>query len=92
MDYTEIQEEIEKLESGDTSYPNCVKLSVLYTVADHMKSGNMPKYSHASSEFLFAVSGAPIDGVLGILDEHMDCIKALYPKEYNNLIQRIKDL
>ena len=29
--------------------------------------------------------------LLEVLDEHMECVKALYPKEYAAVIRRLKD-
>lgn len=34
----EINKEIETLENGCTSYSNCQKLAILYTVKDHLMS------------------------------------------------------
>ena len=88
MNANEIAEEINRLEQEETTYNNCMKLAVLYTILDHDK----PEHSYSGSEFLLAVSNAPIDGVLEILDNHMDCIKLLYPKEYTSILKKIKDL
>ena len=90
MDANEILAEIERLEQGETTYANCTKLAVLYTIKEHL-TNRIPAYSHASSEFLLAVSDAPIDKVLNIMDEHMECIKLLYPKEYTSIIRKIKN-
>lgn len=90
MNIAEIEQEIEKLQQGDTTYSNCTKLAVLYSVLEHEKRHIASSY--AGSEFLLAVANAPIDGVLNILDEHMECIKALYPKEYTCIIRKIREL
>lgn len=44
------------------------------------------------SEFLSACNGAPIEGVLNVLDDHMDAIAVLYPKEYEAILQKIEEL
>lgn len=35
MDMHEIEKEISILEQGDTTYQNCSKLAVLYSIRDH---------------------------------------------------------
>lgn len=90
MNATEIQEEIERLEKEETSYSNCVKLAVLYTVLNNYRD-QQPTSSYGSSEFLLVCSQQPIDKVLDVIDEHMEAIKLLYPKEYNLIIKKIKE-
>ena len=65
----------------------------------HMKSG----YSQAAaplpviikveprSKFLEVCDGAEIEKVLKVIDEHMEAIMVLYPKEYEQIIKRIKE-
>ena len=97
MDMREINTEIARLEGSETTYPNCNKLAMLYTVKDHLDEPRQeptPRMARAeySSEFLSVVSGAPIEGVLRIIDEHMECVRVLYPKEYSAIIEKILDL
>lgn len=90
----EIQQEIDRLEGCETTYDNCFKLSALYTIRDHIgrESIKIAGYSEPRSEFLQAIYEAPIEQVLYILDEHMDCIRILHRKEYSAIINRIKSL
>ena len=44
------------------------------------------------SEFLSVASGVNVSNLLTVLDEHMDVIKLLHPKEYETLIQKIREL
>lgn len=44
------------------------------------------------SEFVEAASAAPFGGLMEVLDEHMNAIKLAYPKEYELVIRRIKNL
>lgn len=37
LDIHEIEDEIKKIENGDTTFANCEKLAILYTVREHMK-------------------------------------------------------
>lgn len=44
------------------------------------------------SEFLSACNGAPMGEVFAILDAHMETIQVLYPKEYEAIVARIKEI
>lgn len=93
----EIEEEIARLEQGNTTYSACEKLSILYAVRNELKPGIEPiqAYSLASepkSEFLSAIENKDIDKVFDIIDEHMEVIKLLYPKEYNKILQLIYEI
>lgn len=85
----------------------CIKLAAYYTILNNlypkeepMEVGysTMPSYNDylpqitGQSEFMDICSQKDIMAVLGILDEHMEAIKLLYPKEYDSIIDRIKDL
>ena len=58
----------------------------------------MPSYDEyvpqirAKSEFMDVCSQKPITDVLEVLNEHMEAIKLLYPKEYDSIIEKIKEL
>lgn len=58
----------------------------------------MPSYDeylpqiNTGSEFMNACSQKDIVAVLGVLDEHMEAIKLLYPKEYDSIIEKIRDI
>lgn len=45
-----------------------------------------------TSEFLAVCDGARIEDVLMVLDEHMEAIKVLYPKEYDAIVQKLEEL
>ena len=99
MDIREIEQEIERLEARPTSYTQCEKLAILHAVRDRYREPEEPApnlirstYSYApapASEFLAAADGVPVDRMLEILDAHFDCIRALYPKEYDAIIRRL---
>ena len=102
MNIEEIKKEIIELERADTNYPNVQRLSWLYTVYDHMADDKapiiankvqniMPTYSDIG-EFGEVVSGVSIDGLMNVLNEHMEVIKLLYPKEYQAVLQRIREI
>lgn len=92
MNMHEIEEEITRLENMKADYNSLSRLAVLYSIKDHQKENRRMDLSHASSEFAQAISGAPIDEALEILDEHFDAIKLIYPKEYEAIIRRINNL
>lgn len=101
-DLREINREIERLEGLDTTYPSCERLAILYSVRDHLQApeenhfadaGKMVPYSYADepqSEFLAAALSIPQDKLMPILSEHFEAIRAVFPKEYDAVIRRIK--
>lgn len=92
IDKNEIEVEINRLENSELTYANLDKLANLYIVRNNLKGTLAASYSYGKSEFLQVCSNAPIEDMLNILDEHMECIKALYPKEYYAILGKIKDL
>lgn len=93
MDLEEIEAEIQRLEQSKTTYDNCTKLAVLYSIRDHRgQIKKIAEYNAQGSEFLQAAAGAPIEGLLDIIDEHLDAIEILHPREYSAIIRRIKEL
>lgn len=88
-----IEQEIIDLEKKDTSYATIERLAWLYIVKDHMTAHDRAKAGlFVGSEFAEACSGAPMDSLMAILSEHMESLRAVYPKEYEALISRIKAL
>ena len=84
----------------------CQLMASCYTILDHLFPDNsrsadpapVQMYSMApapvetgGSEFVQAGREAGMSRLLDVLDEHMECIKALYPKEYAAVIRRLKD-
>ena len=41
------------------------------------------------SDFVAAASAVPFSGLMQVLDEHMNAIKLVYPKEYELVMQKI---
>ena len=94
-----IEQEIIELEKRDTSYAVCERLAWLYTVRDHLKAKEMPVVVEtrktgklAGSEFLEAASEVDHAELMKILDNHMTCIKAVCPKEYDAVMSQIRML
>lgn len=84
----------------------CQLMASCYTILDHLfpdnsRSAELPPpmlYSMApepvdtgGSEFVQAARKAGISRLLDVLDEHMDCIQAMYPKEYTAILRRLKE-
>lgn len=44
------------------------------------------------SEFVEAASAVPFSELMKVLDNHMDSIKLVYPKEYSSIIYRLKSM
>lgn len=94
MDVREIVREIEALENGRATYSTVEKLALLYIVRDHLapEERTVKEYSHANkSEFVQAASGLSMESLLSVLDEHMEAIRAIYPKEYNAVCKKLKE-
>lgn len=99
IDLETIEREIDKLEHREASYRLCERLSWLYLVRDHLyaklypSQGEQPlKSALSGSDFLDAANGKPYEDVLKVVNEHLDTIKMLYPKTYDGVIQRIRDI
>lgn len=92
-----IEREIDELESRDTSYKLCERLAWLYIVRDNLL-GKLPRknmgYSSEmhGSEFLEAASEVDLMELMAVLDEHMEAVKVVHPKEYEAVIRRIRGL
>lgn len=104
LDMDEIRSEITRLENEKTTYSSVEKLAMLYIVQERnsptpepepVEMQQMPRYAYAAaptapkSDFLEAVGKVPIEKALDVLDEHMEAIKLLYPKEYKAVINKI---
>lgn len=102
LDMDEIKSEIARLENGNITFSTVEKLAMLYIVQERnsptpepIEIQQMPRYAYAAapeppqSDFLEAVSKVPIDKALQVIDEHMEAIKLLYPKEYKAVINKI---
>ena len=101
MDKAEIEREIRKVEADRTTWNNCERLAMLYTVRDHLDEPMpMPTYSYAAepvlsgdSDFMIAVMGVGnMQKVFDILDEHMEAVKLVFPKEYSMVLRKINEI
>lgn len=90
-----IEREIDELEARETSYRVCERLSWLYVCRDHLRpnaQGQGATQQLHGSEFLELASGVSYPGLMRVLNEHMEAIRAVYPKEYESVMARIRAL
>lgn len=96
-----IETEIYDLESrGDTTYSLCERLAWLYIVRDHIRagnsgvaalSGNRTGYMNGS-EFLELSSDVDFAALMEILNDHMEAVRVIAPKEYQSVMRKIGEL
>lgn len=98
IDLETIEREIDKLEHREASYRLCERLSWLYSVRDNLMAktyppdGGLTVATIGGSDFLDAANGKPYEDVLKVVNEHLETIKMLYPKTYDSVIERIRQL
>lgn len=89
----DLDAEIKNEEEKEPSYSGLERLASMYTVRNELsknrKSDALKPVSLSGSEFLNACSNVDMVSLFGILDEHMDAIKILHPREYMALIEKI---
>lgn len=72
-----------------------IRLTGGYKACGNITTQTRTAYSNAAgpaSEFIEIASRKDYADVLPILDELMDCIKALYPKSYSAVIRKLTEL
>ena len=95
MTLQEINHEIEQLEPAEVNTRNVQVLASLYTIRNNMTKGvvsevyQMP--SMRGTDFNRAVSGKSVNDVMNVLNEHMQVVQLLMPKEYAEVIRRIEE-
>lgn len=96
LNMEEIEAEIKMLEAGKMNYSTLEKLSVLYSVRsqqDQKETDPMPRYSAAAepkSEFERIARNADPEVLISVMDEHMETLKAIYPREYDSIIRKLQ--
>lgn len=105
LDLLETIEECKAVKRPTAS--TCQLMASCYTILDHLfpagsRSADItpvqmyslspaPDDGDTRSDFVVAAKAAGMSRLLEVLDEHMECIRALYPKEYDAIIRRLKD-
>ena len=95
VDLDEIEIEIKQLEArGETTYSLCERLAWLYIVRDHLEEKPQQRRTDrmGGSEFLEACSDIPCERLLSVIDQHMQVLKVVQPKEYDAVMGRIRAL
>lgn len=92
----ELLEAIKEIQTKEPSYSNCEKLATFYTLLRYLYSEEQGYSNDAfpasdGSEFRKAITGKDIGKVVDVLDEHMEVVKVLFPKEYKEVIRRIEE-
>ena len=94
VDLETIDREINELENRrDTTYAVCERLAWLYVVRDHLsadRAGVLPRLG--GSEFLDACGGVPLPDLMRVLNEHMEALYVVMPKEYAAVMGKIRAL
>ena len=99
---SELLDAIDELEMSPSTYQNAEKLATFYLLYEHLYTTREPINrveqveeviisEYGDSEFLQLVTGKRSDDVWVILDELMDAVKALQPKLYNAVIDKLKE-
>lgn len=100
MNIADITNEITALESAEANWGNVQRLAWLYTVYDHLSGDSTPQVTSSRTvsimpvyggEFGEACSGKSIDNIMQVLTEHFAVIKILHAKEYQAVINKIKE-
>ena len=90
-----IEREIDELESRDTTYRVCERLSWLYVCRDHLRpvreESRVTQDLHGS-EFLEAASGVSYPALMRVIDEHMSALRAVQPREYEAVMRKVEAL
>lgn len=93
----DLLEAIKECQEKELTYSTCEKLATFYTLLNYLYSDKQEGYSFSyvetdifpefeGSEFKQAIAGKNIEKVVDVLDEHMNMIQILFPKEYNKII------
>lgn len=94
----ELLEAIKEIQRKEPTYANCEKLATFYTLLRYLYSEDDGQ-SHSDgrfaamngSEFREAIAGKDIEKVVDVLDEHMNVVRVLFPKEYRAVIKKIME-
>lgn len=94
----DLLEAIAECSKKEPTYSNCEKLATFYTLLRYLYSEEQGQSNSAGvlpatsgSEFREAIAGKDIEKVVDVLDEHMEVVMLLFPKEYKEVIRRISE-
>lgn len=89
----ELIKAIAETEGMPTSFQNCEKLAVFYTILNHIRDEEQ-HFSRRSgdSEFLSVISNKDINAVMSVLDELMQTLDVVEHKLYQTTIDTLKNI
>ena len=95
IDFSAVDDEIAWIEDNCTAddEQSVQRLSALYTVREHL--GRQPEEyieDYSGSEFLEAASGVDMDGFMRVMDEHMEGLRIVFPREYDSVMAKVRSL
>lgn len=87
---------IREIQNKEPTYANCEKLATFYTLLRYLYSEEEGQSRDAfpttsGSEFRQAIAGKDIGRVVDVLDEHMNVVMTLFPKEYKAVIKMLEE-
>lgn len=96
----ELREAIEECKAAKPTVEKCTLMASCYIILDHLfpeekrtvtapAEKNLQTVTDNDSDFIRAARAAGIDRTLEVLEEHMECIRALYPKEYEAVLKML---
>lgn len=100
----ELLETIEECRTSRPTASTCQLMASCYTILDHLFPAETthaeapktqqrePTAETAQSEFAKAARNAGAERLINVMDKHMECVRALYPKEYNAVMQMLLTL
>lgn len=92
----ELQEAIRQIENLPSSYDNCVRLVVFYTLMDKLTNNEEKPVKRqisaleGDSEFIKLFNETDLDYSIRQIDELVECVRITCPAMYDSFIQRFK--
>lgn len=98
----ELERAISECENLPSSYQNCEKLAVFYTVYNNLYGSDVSDTEpipreyitekYGESEFFTAIRDKKEKAVFGVIDELMTTLKIVNPKLYNATLNKIENI
>ena len=92
IDMNAVNEEIERLEADDLTYRIAEKLAVLYTIRKENGTGvaRNRAINGEQTEFEEIAMRISKQELIEAINEHVEVVRIMYPKEYELIIERMK--
>lgn len=92
----ELLDAIRECEQKTPSYSNCEKLLTFRSLLKELypdEENRMQSFDvDQSNEFMRAIADKDMTKVINVLDEHMKVVQALFPKEYQAVLNKIRNI